>query len=182
MYAIFFTVIRFKVSMADIIHSQYTDQVSFVCFSSVLPSGGNGLWLSKCSPVFQWYTLNDVKSGRVHLILEWVPTVSQTDTLNQVSAATFIIYLPLLSVSNVLSCFACSFLLCYSIFDHCPYLVLSHSHIIFFMLSSSAGTAATVCPVLSEQGHPLCSPAICSYGQSTLFARKILLILYTDTH
>ncbi|KAF7654454.1 hypothetical protein LDENG_00069620 [Lucifuga dentata] len=48
---------RFKVSMADIIYSQYTDQ---------------------------WYTLNDVKSGRVRLILEWVPTVSQTDSLDQV--------------------------------------------------------------------------------------------------
>ncbi|XP_072238428.1 uncharacterized protein esyt1b [Leuresthes tenuis] len=48
---------RFKVSVADIIHSQYMDQ---------------------------WYTLNDVKSGRVRLILEWVPTVSHNDTLDQV--------------------------------------------------------------------------------------------------
>ncbi|XP_076012613.1 extended synaptotagmin-1-like isoform X2 [Genypterus blacodes] len=48
---------RLKVSMADIISSQYTDQ---------------------------WYNLNDVKSGRVHLILEWVPTVSHPETLNQV--------------------------------------------------------------------------------------------------
>uniref|UniRef100_A0A673WH59 Uncharacterized LOC115150497 n=1 Tax=Salmo trutta TaxID=8032 RepID=A0A673WH59_SALTR len=31
-----------------------------------------------------WYTLNDVKSGRVHLVLEWVPTVSQPDRLDQV--------------------------------------------------------------------------------------------------
>ncbi|XP_067443672.1 extended synaptotagmin-1 [Thunnus thynnus] len=48
---------RYKVSVADIIHSQYTDQ---------------------------WYTLNDVKSGRLRLILEWVPTVSHNDTLDQV--------------------------------------------------------------------------------------------------
>uniref|UniRef100_A0A8C7TNU2 Extended synaptotagmin-like protein 1b n=1 Tax=Oncorhynchus mykiss TaxID=8022 RepID=A0A8C7TNU2_ONCMY len=34
--------------------------------------------------LFQWYTLNDVKSGRVHLVLEWVPTVSEPDILNQV--------------------------------------------------------------------------------------------------
>uniref|UniRef100_A0A8C7ITK0 Extended synaptotagmin-like protein 1b n=1 Tax=Oncorhynchus kisutch TaxID=8019 RepID=A0A8C7ITK0_ONCKI len=34
--------------------------------------------------LFQWYTLNDVKSGRVHLVLEWVPTVSQPDRLDQV--------------------------------------------------------------------------------------------------
>ncbi|XP_045561812.1 uncharacterized protein isoform X2 [Salmo salar] len=48
---------RCNISMRDIIHSQYTDQ---------------------------WYTLNDVKSGRVHLVLEWVPTVSQPDRLDQV--------------------------------------------------------------------------------------------------
>ncbi|XP_031701813.1 extended synaptotagmin-1 [Anarrhichthys ocellatus] len=48
---------RYKISVADIICSQYTDQ---------------------------WYTLNDVKSGRVRLILEWVPAVSHNDTLDQV--------------------------------------------------------------------------------------------------
>ncbi|KAM9523389.1 uncharacterized protein ACWYII_043091 isoform 3-T3 [Salvelinus alpinus] len=48
---------RCNISMRDIIHSQYTDQ---------------------------WYTLNDVKSGRVHLVLEWVPTVSEPDRLNKV--------------------------------------------------------------------------------------------------
>uniref|UniRef100_A0A669F4T5 Extended synaptotagmin-like protein 1b n=1 Tax=Oreochromis niloticus TaxID=8128 RepID=A0A669F4T5_ORENI len=31
-----------------------------------------------------WYTLKDVKSGRVHLILEWVPAVSNTARLEQV--------------------------------------------------------------------------------------------------
>nr|XP_040060022.1 extended synaptotagmin-1 [Gasterosteus aculeatus aculeatus] len=48
---------RCKISVADVIRSQYTDQ---------------------------WYTLNDVKSGRVRLILEWVPAVSHHDTLDQV--------------------------------------------------------------------------------------------------
>ncbi|XP_050930736.1 extended synaptotagmin-1 isoform X1 [Lates calcarifer] len=48
---------RMKISVADIIRSQYTDQ---------------------------WYTLNDVKSGRVRLILEWVPAVSCNDPLDQV--------------------------------------------------------------------------------------------------
>ncbi|CAJ1051129.1 extended synaptotagmin-1 isoform X2 [Xyrichtys novacula] len=48
---------RFKISVADIIHSQYTDQ---------------------------WYTLNDVKSGRIRLILEWVPAVCHNATLDQV--------------------------------------------------------------------------------------------------
>ncbi|XP_077428826.1 extended synaptotagmin-1 [Vanacampus margaritifer] len=48
---------RFNISMADIVSSQYTDQ---------------------------WYTLNDVKSGRVRLILEWVQTVSHNGTLDKV--------------------------------------------------------------------------------------------------
>ncbi|KAM4740364.1 uncharacterized protein esyt1b [Anableps anableps] len=48
---------RLKISLKDIIDSQYTDQ---------------------------WYTLNDVKSGRVHLVLEWVPTSSEPDRLDQV--------------------------------------------------------------------------------------------------
>ncbi|XP_034536870.1 extended synaptotagmin-1 isoform X2 [Notolabrus celidotus] len=48
---------RLKISVADIIRSQYTDQ---------------------------WYTLNDVKSGRIRLILEWVPAVSHNTTLDQV--------------------------------------------------------------------------------------------------
>ncbi|XP_010879570.5 extended synaptotagmin-1 isoform X1 [Esox lucius] len=47
---------RLKINLKDIITSQYTDQ---------------------------WYTLNDVKSGRVHLVLEWVPTVSEPDILDQ---------------------------------------------------------------------------------------------------
>ncbi|XP_064161182.1 extended synaptotagmin-1 isoform X11 [Anguilla rostrata] len=48
---------RFNVSLNDIITSQYTDQ---------------------------WFTLNDVKSGRVHLVLEWLPKVSDPDRLEQV--------------------------------------------------------------------------------------------------
>nr|XP_033938952.1 extended synaptotagmin-1 isoform X1 [Pseudochaenichthys georgianus] len=48
---------RLKISLKDIIASQYTDQ---------------------------WYTLSDVKSGRVHLILEWMPTASESDRLDQV--------------------------------------------------------------------------------------------------
>ncbi|XP_062255886.1 extended synaptotagmin-1 [Platichthys flesus] len=48
---------RFSIKLNEVIRSQYTDQ---------------------------WYTLNDVKSGRVHLILEWVPTVSHSVNLDQV--------------------------------------------------------------------------------------------------
>lgn len=34
--------------------------------------------------VLQWFTLKDIKSGKVHLILEWVPTVAQPLKLDQV--------------------------------------------------------------------------------------------------
>uniref|UniRef100_A0A3Q4HPW8 Extended synaptotagmin-like protein 1a n=1 Tax=Neolamprologus brichardi TaxID=32507 RepID=A0A3Q4HPW8_NEOBR len=47
---------RFKLSLRDIISARYTDT---------------------------WYTLNDVKSGRVHLMLEWLPRVSDLSRLEQ---------------------------------------------------------------------------------------------------
>uniref|UniRef100_A0A8C2Z2P9 Extended synaptotagmin 1 n=1 Tax=Cyclopterus lumpus TaxID=8103 RepID=A0A8C2Z2P9_CYCLU len=47
---------------------------SFNCCTSCVLSGG-------CPFLFQWYTLNDVKSGRVRLILEWVPAVLQLQSL-----------------------------------------------------------------------------------------------------
>ncbi|KAJ8258253.1 hypothetical protein GJAV_G00194840 [Gymnothorax javanicus] len=48
---------RFKISLRDIINSQYTDQ---------------------------WYTLNDVKSGQVHLVLEWLPRISDAARLDSI--------------------------------------------------------------------------------------------------
>ncbi|KAF4083592.1 hypothetical protein AMELA_G00143650 [Ameiurus melas] len=48
---------RFKIKLGDIIKSQYNDE---------------------------WFPLNDVKHGRLHLVLEWLPTVMQTDKLQQV--------------------------------------------------------------------------------------------------
>ncbi|XP_048111859.1 extended synaptotagmin-1 [Alosa alosa] len=48
---------RFQLRLKDIIQSQFTDQ---------------------------WYTLNDIKTGQVHLLLEWLPTASNADELNQV--------------------------------------------------------------------------------------------------
>uniref|UniRef100_A0A3B4GLF6 Extended synaptotagmin-1-like n=1 Tax=Pundamilia nyererei TaxID=303518 RepID=A0A3B4GLF6_9CICH len=47
----------FKLSLRDIISARYTDT---------------------------WYTLNDVKSGRVHLMLEWLPRVSDLSRLEQI--------------------------------------------------------------------------------------------------
>jgi len=34
--------------------------------------------------VWQWFSLSDVKRGRVHLALEWLPTVTQPEKLQQV--------------------------------------------------------------------------------------------------
>ncbi|XP_016141337.1 extended synaptotagmin-1-like [Sinocyclocheilus grahami] len=47
---------RLKISLQEIIQSQLTDE---------------------------WFSLNDVKHGRVHMILEWLPTVTQPDRLQQ---------------------------------------------------------------------------------------------------
>ncbi|KAI2649721.1 Extended synaptotagmin-1 [Labeo rohita] len=48
---------RVKVSLRDLISAQFTDE---------------------------WYTLNDVKSGRIHLVLEWLPKVSDSTRLEQI--------------------------------------------------------------------------------------------------
>ncbi|XP_062871506.1 extended synaptotagmin-1 [Trichomycterus rosablanca] len=48
---------RFKMSLSELISSQFTDQ---------------------------WYTLNDTKSGRVHVVMEWVPRVSDPSRLEQI--------------------------------------------------------------------------------------------------
>ncbi|TKS77599.1 Extended synaptotagmin-1 [Collichthys lucidus] len=48
---------RFKLNLRDIISAQFIDT---------------------------WYTLNDVKSGRVHLVLEWLPRVSDLPRLEQI--------------------------------------------------------------------------------------------------
>lgn len=48
---------RVKMSLRDLISAQFTDQ---------------------------WYNLNDVKSGRLHLVMEWVPKVSDPTRLEQI--------------------------------------------------------------------------------------------------
>ncbi|XP_068601278.1 extended synaptotagmin-1 [Brachionichthys hirsutus] len=48
---------RFKLNLRDIISTQFSDT---------------------------WYTLNDVKSGRVHLVLEWLPKSSEIPRLEQI--------------------------------------------------------------------------------------------------
>lgn len=41
----------------------------------------------------QWFSLTDVKSGRVHLILEWVPTATDSENLDQVSHPRYIFHI-----------------------------------------------------------------------------------------
>ncbi|XP_051516251.1 extended synaptotagmin-1-like isoform X1 [Myxocyprinus asiaticus] len=48
---------RVKVSLRELISAQFNDQ---------------------------WYTLNDVKSGRLHLVMEWLPKVSDATRLEQI--------------------------------------------------------------------------------------------------
>ncbi|GAA6095640.1 extended synaptotagmin-1, partial [Tachysurus ichikawai] len=48
---------RFKIKLGDIIKCHYNDE---------------------------WFSLNDIKHGRLHLVLEWLPMVTQSDKLQQV--------------------------------------------------------------------------------------------------
>lgn len=69
------------------IRSQYTDQVGgeSTVFWVIIPTQRVFCSLySLTLSALQWYTLNDVKSGKVHLILEWVPAVSHPARLDQV--------------------------------------------------------------------------------------------------
>uniref|UniRef100_A0A8C1ZVF6 Extended synaptotagmin-like protein 1b n=1 Tax=Cyprinus carpio TaxID=7962 RepID=A0A8C1ZVF6_CYPCA len=54
---------RLKMNLSDIISSQYINE---------------------------WFTLSDVKRGRVHLALEWLPTVTQPEKLQQVSKTSLL--------------------------------------------------------------------------------------------
>ncbi len=77
---------RVKVSLRDLISDQFSDQVRLSLF---LHMNHTFVYLkisisAVClfTPIYacvllQWYTLNDVKSGRLHLVLEWVPKVSE---------------------------------------------------------------------------------------------------------
>uniref|UniRef100_A0A671Y6V0 Extended synaptotagmin 1 n=1 Tax=Sparus aurata TaxID=8175 RepID=A0A671Y6V0_SPAAU len=67
---------------------EVVQEIKFEAFDKDLDSddflGRCGVALLLLQPtlsLLQWYTLNDVKSGRVHLVLEWVPTVLQLQSL-----------------------------------------------------------------------------------------------------
>lgn len=78
-------------NLSDIISSQYINEVEYMCISinkyniyyiKIL------IHISSCDCVcvcvWQWFSLSDVKRGRVHLALEWLPTVTQPEKLQQV--------------------------------------------------------------------------------------------------
>lgn len=84
---------RLKIGLKDIIDSQYTDQVGPLCarIHKHTCSSADERWKKfrirwkVCVFIFsQWFSLSDVKSGRVHLTLEWVPTASEAQALDQV--------------------------------------------------------------------------------------------------
>lgn len=57
--------------------------------------------------ILQWFSLNDVKHGRLHLVLEWLPTVTQPDMLQQACtneslAKIIYMFIHLLLYENVL--------------------------------------------------------------------------------
>lgn len=81
-------VLRFKLKLGAIIRTQYNDEVSInqhIWLWFVRSQHNNSVNLSLLPFLFQWFTLNDIKHGRVHLVLEWLPTATQRDRLDQVS-------------------------------------------------------------------------------------------------
>uniref|UniRef100_A0A671VN36 Extended synaptotagmin 1 n=1 Tax=Sparus aurata TaxID=8175 RepID=A0A671VN36_SPAAU len=68
---------RFKLNLRDIISAQFIDT---------------------------WYTLNDVKSGRVHLIMEWLPRVSDLPRLEQSAEVQSFLSLPVCCMKQFFNC------------------------------------------------------------------------------
>lgn len=89
-------------SLRDLISAQFTDQVRlslFLHITFIIYFSFYCLYLVVClfTPIcacvlLQWYTLNDVKSGRLHLVLEWVPKVSEPTRLEQVMCFYYICF------------------------------------------------------------------------------------------
>lgn len=130
--------------------------------------------------LFQWYTLNDVKSGRVRLILEWVPAVSHNDRLDQVSEYFIICLCFLIFISVAYFYYICIIPIINPLpFDAFSASVQSHCNLVVIWYSA-AGDAATVSAVLQQQDSSLCSPALCLCGQSTLIACESLVIFYIE--
>ena len=95
--------------------------------------------LDYCIVVFQWYSLNDVKSGRVHLVLEWVPTVSEPSRLDQVRIISKLIDVLVTSDTDSLTG-------------------------LFLRVYVWSGDAVPLQAVLPEQSCSLCGPAVCVCG------------------
>uniref|UniRef100_A0A673KP71 Extended synaptotagmin-1-like n=1 Tax=Sinocyclocheilus rhinocerous TaxID=307959 RepID=A0A673KP71_9TELE len=74
----------------EVILTQLPGQEALSVFTNIFFFFLYFLYLVVClfTPIYacvllQWYTLNDVKSGRLHLVLEWVPKVSDPTRLEQ---------------------------------------------------------------------------------------------------
>lgn len=92
---------------------------------------------------WQWFTLSDVKHGRVHLILEWLPTVTQPERLQKVQ-------------NN--NGFICLF---YFLFNLLPLFYFN------FLFSLGLGYAVAVSAFIPEQICPISSAALHPHGEST---------------
>lgn len=97
--------------------------------------------------VLQWYTLNDVKSGRVRLILEWVPTRSLPARLDKVHPKWRI------QLTR----------------DVCP---AATAWLNVCLSVCVAGAAASGSSVISEQSCSCCSAALCPHRASTFITCK----------
>lgn len=76
-------------NLSDIISSQYINEVEYMCIRSNTYKNKLYISITYSYPlvtvfVWQWFSLSDVKRGRVHLALEWLPTVTQPEKLQQV--------------------------------------------------------------------------------------------------
>uniref|UniRef100_A0A8C7DLT0 Extended synaptotagmin 1 n=1 Tax=Oncorhynchus kisutch TaxID=8019 RepID=A0A8C7DLT0_ONCKI len=119
---------------------------------------GNGnLFLS------QWYTLNDVKSGRVHLIMEWLPRLSESARLDQVSSLSVSLSLSRslclalsVSLSNSLSLSLClSVSVCVCSTSVWEVLLQQGDQIKILHLYGASEHCAVQCP--HAVSHPVCS-------------------------
>lgn len=163
----FWGVCRFKVSVADVIRSQYSDQVSVgrlvvswssLCGHSVCRSVNvclcvsGSLWRTSSLELFASSWSGFQRYPIMPRSTEWV-----NSSLCYFSQ-TFL----------TLFCVSYFFRVCFLLRPLCPSL-LTHCSV-FFICSAAAGDAAAVWPVLPEQGCSVCGPSLCLHGESKCLA------------
>uniref|UniRef100_A0A8C7DJY5 Extended synaptotagmin 1 n=1 Tax=Oncorhynchus kisutch TaxID=8019 RepID=A0A8C7DJY5_ONCKI len=133
------------------------DQDDFLGSAGLVICGNGNLFLS------QWYTLNDVKSGRVHLIMEWLPRLSESARLDQVSSLSVSLSLSRslclalsVSLSNSLSLSLClSVSVCVCSTSVWEVLLQQGDQIKILHLYGASEHCAVQCP--HAVSHPVCS-------------------------